>query len=394
VPQSSTKRIAFYFPALVLVLSAFQFGLTRAQTPSAPKAGQRDLSVYDGPMNDVLVKDYQPRSNLVVPEHHPPKAKFPAVDVHVHPSARTPEAVAAMVKAMDESGVETVVLMTGAVGEAFDRLVDLYLKPYPNRFILFCGMAVRGQDIEAADFPKKVAAELERCYRAGARGVGEVTDKGRGFGSGTFADPDALLPRNKRLFVDDQRLDLFWQKCAELKMPVNIHIADHPSAWQPDDQHQERSPQFQRYNQSGLDVPSHAEMISRFQKMLDRNPKTTFVAVHFANLGHDLAQLGKALDRFPNLNVDISARAYEFGRQPVTAAAFFAKYKDRLLYGSDQGITTEMWRSWWRILETRDEYIPGPSWWQLYGLGLPDEVLEPVYRGNAKRLLNWSKPAL
>jgi hypothetical protein len=45
-------------------------------------------------------------------------------------------------------------------------------------------------------------------------------------------------------------------------------------------------------------------------------------------------------------------------------------------------------------METRDEYIPGPSWWQLYGLGLPDEVLEPVYRGNAKRLLNWSKPAL
>ena len=244
--QSSWKRIALYFLASGLVLSAWQFDPTRAQTPPAKKAGQRDLSVYDGPMNDVLVKDYQPRSNLVVPEHHPPKAKFPVVDVHVHPSARTPEAVAAMVKAMDETGVETVVLMTGAVGEAFDRLADLYLKPYPNRFILFCGMAVRGQDIEAADFPKKVAAELERCYRAGARGVGEITDKGRGFGSGTYADPDALLPRDKRLHVDDRRLDPFWQKCAELKMPVNIHIADHPSAWQPDDQHQERTPQFQR----------------------------------------------------------------------------------------------------------------------------------------------------
>jgi uncharacterized protein len=397
VPQSSWtswKRIALYSLPLVFVLSAWQFDATRAQTPAAGKAAQRNPAVYDGPMNDVLVKDYHPRSNLVVPEHHPAKAKFPAVDVHVHPSARTPEAVAAMVKAMDESGVETVVLMTGASGEAFDRLVDLYLKPYPGRFVLFCGMAVRGQDIEAADFPQKVAAELERCYRAGARGVGEVTDKGRGFGSGTYVNSVALAPRDKRLFVDDQRLDLFWQKCAELKMPVNIHIADHPSAWQPDDATQERSPGFQRYNQHGLDVPSHAEMISRFHKMLDRNPKTTFVAVHFSNLGHDLAQLGQALDRFPNLNVDLSARAYEFGRQPVTAAAFFAKYKGRILYGSDQEPTAEMWRSWWRVLETRDEYIPGPAGWPLYGLGLPDDVLEAVYRGNAKRLLNWSKPAL
>ena len=316
------------------------------------------------------------------------------MDIHKNVKDTTPQDVAAMVKVMDEAGVETAVLLTGAVGERFDRLVELFLKPYPNRFMLYCGMDVRNVDIEAADFPKKVAAELEHCYRAGARGVGEVTDKGRGFGAGTFVDPDALLSRDKRLFVDDRRLDLFWQKCAELKMPVNLHIADHPSAWQPDDEHQERTPSFQRYNQHGLDVPSHAELISRFHTLLDRHPKTTFVAVHFSNLGHDFAQLSRALDRFPNLNVDLSARAYEFGRQPFTAPAFFTKYKDRILYGSDQGVTVEMWRSWWRILETRDEFIKGPSWWRLYGMGLPDDVLEPVFRGNAKRLLNWTKAGL
>ena len=196
------------------------------------------------------------------------------------------------------------------------------------------------------------------------------------------------------MHVDDRRLDLFWKKCAELKISVNLHIADHPSAWQPDDEHQERSPDFQRYNQHDLDVPAHAELISRFHTLLERHQKTTFVAVHFSNLGHDLAQLGRALDRFPNLNVDLSARAYEFGRQPFTAPAFFAKYKDRILYGSDQGVTVEMWRSWWRIIETRDEYIRGPAGWWLYGMGLPDNVLEAVYNRNAKRLLNWTKPSI
>ena len=125
-------------------------------------------------------------------------------------------------------------------------------------------------------------------------------------------------------------------------MSVNLHIADHRSAWQPDDEHQERSSGFQRYNQHDLDVPAHGELISRFHTLVERHPKTTFVAVNFSNLGHNLAQLGRALDRFPNLNVDLSARAYEFGRQPFTAPAFFAKYKDRILYGSDQEVTPEM----------------------------------------------------
>jgi predicted TIM-barrel fold metal-dependent hydrolase len=388
--KSSWIRIAGFCLPCLLAVSIWQVDLSRAQRP-AEKAGARTDAAYDGPMNKVLVKDYDPTSNLVVPEHHPAKAKFPAIDVHVHPSAQTPQEVAEMVKVMDQTGVETVVLLTGAVGERFDRLVELFLKPYPGRFMIYCGMDVRNRDIEAADFPQKVAAELERCYRAGARGVGEITDKGRGFGASPVVGPDALPARDKRLFVDDRRLDLFWQKCAELKMPVNIHIADHPSAWQPDDEHQERSPSFQRFNQNGLDVPSHGELISRFHSLLDRHPKTTFVAVHFSNMGHDFAKLGEALDRFPNLNVDLSARAYEFGRQPFTAPAFFTKYKDRILYGSDQTVNVEMWRSWWRIMETRDEFIKGPAGWPLYGLGLSDDVLEPLYRGNAKRLLNWER---
>jgi predicted TIM-barrel fold metal-dependent hydrolase len=368
---------------LATILLAFpQTSGGPAQSKSGGKKGG-----YDGPMNKVLLKDYNPTSNLVVPEHHPPKAKFPAIDVHVHPAGTSPEEVARLVKAMDESNVEVAVLLTGAVGENFDRMVDAYLKPHPTRFLLYCGMDVRGRDIDSPDFPRNVAAELERCYRKGARGIGEITDKGRGFGSPSTVT-GAPPPRDRRLFVDDPRLDLYWKKAAELKMAVNIHIADHPSAWQPDDERQERTPNFQQFNQYGHDVPSHAELIARFRKMIDRHPQTTFVAVHFANLGHDLAQLGTLLDAHKNLNVDLSARAYEFGRQPLTAAAFFAKYKDRILYGSDQSVSVAMWRSWWRVLETRDEYIKGPAGWRLYGLGLPDDVLRAVYRDNARRLYN------
>lgn len=187
-----------------------------------------------GPMDAVELKDWAPRPSLVVPETSVPKARYPAVDVHAHVLAKTPEEVAEWVRTMDEVGVETTVVLTGAVGEEFDKLAALYLKAYPTRFQLYCGMDRR--DIDKPDYPQRAAAELERCYKHGARGVGEITDKGSGL------TRDSKLPRAQRLHADDPRLDLFWQKCAELKMPINLHVADHPSCWKPLDVYQERTP--------------------------------------------------------------------------------------------------------------------------------------------------------
>lgn len=333
------------------------------------------------PMDRILLKDYRPETSLVVPETHVPKARFPAIDAHSHAYARTPEAIAEWVGTMDEVGVEVLVVLTGATGERFDELVELFVKPYPARFQLYCG--IDRTDVEARDYPQRAVAELVRCYEKGARGVGEVSDKGSGLARG--------LPRDRRLHVDDSRLDPFWNKCAELSVPVNLHIADHPSCWQPPDERQERLPAYQRYNQYGRDVPSYEELLAKRDRLLAKHPRTTIIACHLSNQGNDLAGLSKALDRFPNLYLDISARHYEVGRQPRTASKFLARYKDRVLFGTDLGLLKTMYQGWWRLFETADEFIRGPNWWRHYGLELPDAVLEPLYRGNARRLLNWER---
>jgi len=134
--------------------------------------------------------------------------------------ARTPEEVAEWVKSMDEVGMEKSIVLTGATGAAFDALVDLFLKAYPGRFLLYCGMDMN--DIDKPDYSKRVVAELVRCYNIGARGVGELSDKGSGL-------TDTKLSRDKRLHPDDSRLNAFWEKCAELKIPVCLPVADHPS---------------------------------------------------------------------------------------------------------------------------------------------------------------------
>ncbi len=340
------------------------------------------IAVKPGPMDAILLKDYAPESSVVASVTNVQKARFPVIDVHTHTSQsriKTAADVADWVRTMDEVGVETSVVFTGATGAEFDRQAALF-KPYGKRFQVWCGL--EGGDVNAADWPARAARELERCYRQGARGIGELTDKGSGMQHGT-------LPRAQRLHPDDPRLDAVWKKCAELKIPANVHIADHPSCWRPLGPNQERTPDFQHFNLHGKDVLSYEELLARRDRMLARHPGTTFIACHLGNQGNDLAALGKVLDSYPNLYLDISARDYEVGRQPRAAARFLARYQNRVLFGTDMERAPTMYRAWWRLLETADEYLQGRIWWRYYGLELPAPVLESLYRGNARRVLNW-----
>jgi uncharacterized protein len=341
------------------------------------------VRVQPGPMDSILLKDYTPESSLVVPETRVNKARFPAIDVHAHSSQSHISAakdVDDWVRTMDEVGIETTVVFTGATGAEFDRQAGLFGR-YPKRFQLFCSLDTN--DLDDPGYSQRAVRELERCYRKGARGVGEITDKGSGI-------QKAALPPAKRLHFDDPRLDAVWEKCAELKIPINVHIADHPSCWKPLGPKQERTGDFQHFNQYGKDVLSYEQLLATRGRLLEKHPRTTFIACHLGNQGNDLASLSRELDRHANLYVDISARDYEVGRQPRTAAKFLAKYRQRVMFGTDMERDAPMYRGWWRLLETGDEFIPGRLWWRYYGLELPPPVLESIYRGNAKRILNWS----
>jgi len=351
--------------------------------------GGPGVSGGPGPMDSILVKDHAPRSSVVTPETFVPKAKFPVIDSHVHVVGRTSDEVAEWVKTMDEVGMEKSLVLTGAIGDEFDALVDSLSNKYPGRFQLYCGMDKT--NIEKPDYSDRVVAELERCYKKGAIGVGEISDKGHGIVSpkydGNYAKSDSLA-RDKRLHPDDDRLDAFWEKCAELKMPVSLHVADHPTCWTPLDVFQERSPDYQHFNQFGTDVPSFEELIEKRNRALKKHPNTIFIACHLGNQGHDLATLSQDMDNYPNLFLDTSARDYELGRTPRNSAKFLAKYKDRIVFGTDMGRKKSMYQIHWRLLESDDEYIVGRAGWRIYGLDLPAPVLESLYRGTAKKIFN------
>ena len=93
-------------------------------------------------------------------------------------------------------------------------------------------------------------------------------------------------------------------------------------------------------------------------------------------------------------NFSIASRIGELGRQPYTARKFFLRYADRVLFGTDGPWPETRVALYWRFLETFDENFPysekefpPQGFWNIYGVGLPDDVLRQVYHQNAARII-------
>jgi predicted TIM-barrel fold metal-dependent hydrolase len=343
------------------------------------QAQQRQMRA-PGFQDSLLHRDYRPQSIFVTPKTIILKAKYPAVDMHMHaPRTGNPDSIAlALIKNMDESGIQKTILFCGT-GKTFDQMAAVFGK-FPDRIELWCGLDLTGYD--KPGFGPAAIAELERCVKLGAKGVGEISDKGRGLVRG--AAP--------ALHIDDPRMDQILQKLADLRLPINIHIGDPKWMYEPMDEHNDllfEAYYFRLDNQK--DIPDLAGMIATLERALKKHPRTTFIACHFMNQTYDLDQLGRLFDKYPNLYADVSQRESYVAAIPRFAKQFIEKYADRLLYGTDQGYSLNMYRNTFHIWETLDEHFY--AWdvsntpWPLSGLGLSDATLRKLYRENALRIL-------
>lgn len=333
----------------------------------------------------LLLKDYRPESIYKIPVTKIAKAKFPVIDMHSHPYAKTAQQINEWIGNMTDVGVEKTIILTMATGAEFDEIQRKYSK-YPERFEMWCGFDFAGYD--KSGFGPAAVKELERCRHAGARGVGEIHDKGKGLRSGK-SNAAGMHP-------DDPRMDALFEKCGELGMPVSLHVADPIWMYQKMDRHNDglmNAYEWRLDNQPG--IVDLSGMIDILERTLARHRNTTFIACHFANLDYDLARLGEVLERNPNLYADISARYAETAPIPRFAAQFYAKHADRLVYGTDMGFDKPMYQTTFRILESLDEHfyeVDQFSYhWSLNGFGLSDAILKSLYHDNAAALLAGRK---
>jgi len=334
----------------------------------------------------ILLKDFHPQSALHAAAHEIQRAKFPVIDVHNHTNdARgigdrvDPKELVAR---MDALNIKTIVILTGGWGDALQELIDTMVKPYPGRFMVF--EQIDWSKIDDPNFSQQMVQQLDDSVKRGARGLKILKELGLG-----VRDKSGKL-----IHVDDPRLDPVWDECGRLGIPVFIHVADPEAFFHPIDANNERyeelieHPDWSFY---GRDFPSLRELMAQRDRMLARHPKTTFVALHFGSWPENLDFVEQTLAKFPNVMIETGAREGELGRQPRRTRALIMKYPDRVMFGTDEGASEDMYRNYFRWLETEDEYFPyaqypGQGRWMIYGMGLPDDVLEKVYHGNAERL--------
>ncbi len=330
------------------------------------------------------ISEFHPRSMLHNVAHEVTSPRFPVIDYHNHLDAHDP---AEVLKIMDACGIEHIVNITMQVGDKAIEQIERYRSADAKRFSTIGWMDWNG--VDSADFSSFIKLTIERIDRLVAHGiVGFKFWKDLGL---SVRDVSGELVR-----VDDERLAPIFERLGALGIPVMVHIGDPEAFFLPIDADNERYEELAAHPDWGFHGAQYGKdnLLQQRDRVFQRHPHTTFVGAHIAENSEDLQRVAAMLDACPNVLVDISARASELGRQPYSARRFFLRFADRILFGADLVPEIEMYRLYYRFLETDDEYFEYPTHasrqgrWNIYGLYLPEDVLRKVYRENALKLLS------
>lgn len=135
--------------------------------------------------------------------------------------------------------------------------------------------------------------------------------------------------------IDDPVFWHFYAFAEEKGMPVTLHLADPPHFW-----HYEKLTPYEKSRCWFCDstYPTKEEFHKESENIMEKFPRLKLTIAHFAFLAGDREKLSSIMERYKNLSLDLTPNAYEFEdfqKDPKFWKAFFIKYQDRILYGTD-----------------------------------------------------------
>jgi predicted TIM-barrel fold metal-dependent hydrolase len=141
-------------------------------------------------------------------------------------------------------------------------------------------------------------------------------------------------------------------------------------------------------------VPTKPEILQARDRILERNPNLRIVGAHLGSMEANFKQIEEHLDRYPNFAIDLSSRMDYLAKQPRPyIIAFITKYRDRLIYGTDNVFSPgdpvqkadkeweDIYANDWRYLATNDTVSYDNR--RAQGLALPESILRKIYHDNA-----------
>lgn len=328
-------------------------------------------------LNVMDIEEYSPISTLRVEEHKLTRSKYPFIDVHNHQFTMPIQNLDDLVVEMDELNMKVMVNLSGFRGKYLEWSLSNVNEKYAGRFALFLNINFEKLDDEG--WPNETLSMMEEAVKMGVKGLKVYKSLG-------LTDKDN---EGNRIKVDDPRLDPIWAKCGELGIPVLIHTGEPVAFWSPKDKYNERWLELKQYPSRYKNPeknPSFEALMAEQHNVFRKHPGTKFINAHLGWYGNDLKKLGDLMDELPNMYTELGAVLAELGRQPYTARDWLIKYQDRVMMGKDT-YDKEEYYTYFRVLETKDEYFDyyrkRHAHWKMYGLNLPDTVLQKIYFKNA-----------
>lgn len=319
------------------------------------------------------------------------------IDVHAHYKYER-DYLAALFNKWNMQGLLVDVAIADSIG--VNRSWDEYLvhtQAQPDLFFL-CSSLI-GVGIDDPDFANKQIQRLQKEIDEGAlmvkvwKNFGMVTKDASG----------------KFIQIDDARLQPIWEFLKESNIPVMAHIGEPVQAWRPLDDlnnphygYYTDHPEYHAYQHP--EIPSYETIITARDNWIANNPDLKILCAHMGSMSHDVDMVAERLDKFPNIYVEPAARFGDLvGQDSDKVRAFFEKYQDRVMFGTDYGTSgpqhgmtadelkgeqqnlDESYQRLWNYVATKDSIAERGQ--KNIGLGLPSEILNKFYYQNAADFL-------
>jgi len=240
-----------------------------------------------------------------------------------------------LIASMDQAEIDTsVILNTGWMSQELCAQINDYILEaaarYPDRLVAFC--AIQPKAGEAA------IAELERCARGGARGIGELRPDIQGFDLG-----------------DKELMEPFAEVARRCHLLFLIHASE---------------PVGHLYPGKGTITP---DTLYRF---ISNFPELYVICAHWGGGLPFYALMPEVASALANTFFDTAATPFLYQPRIFGHIADIAG-ADKILFGSDYPLMSPR-----RVMA------------QIESVGLSPEVKAMILGGNARRLLEWSKSAV
>ncbi len=306
------------------------------------------------------------------------------IDAHVHMRSVADEE--RVLQILESAGIDRMTLVSiqdAAEGSGLPQ--SLYMKArHPETFYVFAGLNHAAQLSDGRVATPSLVAQVDTFVELGCEGIKMIEGK-------PTSRQRMDIPVTDDYFAD------YWAHVADLGLPIVWHVADPEEFWDPKTLPawaQERGWGY------GPDDVTKEQLYAEVDEVLARHPGLKIIFAHFYFLSADLDRAARFFDAHPTVRFDLTPgieMLYNMSRDPEATRAFFTRYADRIVYGTDissfQTVEEARIRAGivFRWLETEDtfrvpeaaDFVLGqPEDGVIHGLKLPDDVLTKIYHDN------------